>query len=339
MRKFITLLAGPFARLLTLVLMLALPFSALASEWDWTSDPTPGAQNVFASDTEEDQEPEENFENGDLSDDIILSEVMPNPEGTDTDTEWIEIYNTGTNDVDLGNWQLDDADGGSDPYVFPANTVIEAQDFLVIYRSASDIALNNDTDDVRLFNYEGSLQDNVTYESSPEGQSYARIVLESNAGTISSASLFAWLVPTAQAAEWQEAPWEWTEEVTTGYLNPIYYFIQGEIQEITPFEDKVTLEDNGTSMNVSLASLDLNEELKKSVFTPGNTISGYATLSNNLFELQRFEDTQTAISPSQDSSKKTNLFLLLALFICGLGFFYLKSKKARQGHQPRLGLS
>lgn len=335
---------------LALVLALALPLTALASDWEWTSEPTPGALNVFPSDSnDDDEDDEESFENGDLADTIILSEVMPNPEGTDTDTEWIEIYNTGTDNVDLGNWQLDDEDGGSDPYTFPANIIIEAQDFLVIYRVDSDIALNNDADEVRLSDYEGTLQDSVTYDTSPEGESYARIVLESDNQTASagffaraSADFSARLIPTAHAAEpvaWDEAPWEWTQTTTAGSLNPIYYFIQGEITEMVPFANQVRLKNDDGPFEVSLAALDLNEELKTSLFAPGNTISGYATLSNNVFELQRFDDATSGFSGSSTDGPNIGLLILFLGLSAGAGWWFIqKNKKTRQNPLARHGL-
>ena len=145
--------------LIALFFSVFLGSHVLAANWAWSSEPTPGALNLFPAGEEE--EIEGDLANGDLSENIILSEIMPNPEGTDTDTEWIEIYNTSTTDINLGNWSLYDAEGGSAPFVFPANTVVEAQDFLVIYRNESGLALNNDTDSVRLFDFEENLQDSA----------------------------------------------------------------------------------------------------------------------------------------------------------------------------------
>ena len=40
--------------------------------------------------------------------DIVLTEVMYNPtQASDTDLEWIEIYNNGTESVDLSSWKID----------------------------------------------------------------------------------------------------------------------------------------------------------------------------------------------------------------------------------------
>lgn len=307
-----------FYRLIGILVSISIPLTALANTWAWTSEPTPGSTNLIVTET---GEVAGDYSNGTLSDAIILSEVMPNPEGTDTDTEWIELYNTGSTNVDLGNWSVDDEDGGSSPYVFPAGTVIEAQDFLVVYRSDSNISLNNDTDEARLFDFEGSIQDSVLYEGSPEGESYARISLEAN-----NSGALTWLIPTASAGAWYEGNWEWTQDITQGMTNPIYHAISGIILESVPFEDQIQLESGEDLLTVSLEALDLNGELKQSIFSAGNQITGFATLKNNVYELKRFSDVLAApsIKPSPTQSRKS-IYLILTM-MSGIGLYIYKRK-------------
>ncbi|MBT7228169.1 PKD domain-containing protein [Candidatus Parcubacteria bacterium] len=105
-------------------------------------------------------------------DDLIISEFIPNPVGSD-DNEWIEIYNASAKDIDLRAWRLDDQDGGSKPYLFSSSTIVSADDFLVVQRSVSKITLNNSTDSVRLITPAEELWQEVVYEKIPEGKSYA----------------------------------------------------------------------------------------------------------------------------------------------------------------------
>jgi hypothetical protein len=305
---------------LLFIAALSLPLQVFAStEWEWTSTPTPGALNHIESvETSEDTAV---YDNGTLSTSILLSEVMPNPEGTDNDYEWIEIYNEGTEDVNLGNWSLDDEEAGSDPYQFPSDTIIEAQDFLVIYRPESGLALNNDTDQVRLFDFQDTLIDSVTYETAPEGEAYARIILEGPPS-----SLLSWLIPTAQASTWEEANWEWTSDITTGFSNPIYQFIEGEITEILPFSNKMNLTFNGTPIEITLSDLDLNDELKNNVFQVGNVIKGYAKqLAPNLFELKTFEQLNP---PQAIVTKPTNkIFSIVGLILSLIALVIINQKK------------
>jgi len=94
---------------------------------------------------------------------IIISEFMPNPEGTDTENEWIELYNQSDQIANLTNWQIDDQEDGSSPFIFPSNSLIGPKQFLVLRRPITKIALNNDNDQVRLLYPDGSLATEVNY--------------------------------------------------------------------------------------------------------------------------------------------------------------------------------
>jgi endonuclease YncB( thermonuclease family) len=55
---------------------------------------------------------------------VVINEVLPAPQ-TAFAKEFVEIYNPGTQPVDLGGYVLDDIEGGgSAPYTIPAGTVI-----------------------------------------------------------------------------------------------------------------------------------------------------------------------------------------------------------------------
>ncbi len=110
-----------------------------------------------------------------LKSDIIINEFIPNPDGKDSENEWIELYNTSNHSIDLSNWFLDDRDGGSNPYLFPDGTIISPNGYLIIKITDSGIALNNKGDSVRLFNPSISLVEEVVYkEIAKEGWSYNR---------------------------------------------------------------------------------------------------------------------------------------------------------------------
>ncbi len=103
---------------------------------------------------------------------VAINEFLPAPAGTvdwdgngeaDANDEWIELYNPNKVPVDLSSWWLDDAAGGSPPYVFPPGTVLSGHGFLVIYKRESGLTLNNSGDYIRLFDSNGDLVDSVHY--------------------------------------------------------------------------------------------------------------------------------------------------------------------------------
>lgn len=104
--------------------------------------------------------------------DLIISEFLPNPEGSD-DNEWIELYNASNKSINLLGWQLDDQDGGSKPYIFSSSTMILPGDFLLVDREQSKITLNNSDDSARLLTPLGELWQESAYQKIKEGQSLA----------------------------------------------------------------------------------------------------------------------------------------------------------------------
>lgn len=108
------------------------------------------------------------------SSEVLINEFLPDPIGSDTTSEFIELFNEGNVLVDLGSWKLDDADGGSSPYTFPTGTIIPAGGYLAFTRVVTKIALNNDGDSVRLLDPAGSVKSFTSYPDSSEGQSWNR---------------------------------------------------------------------------------------------------------------------------------------------------------------------
>lgn len=73
---------------------------------------------------------------------VVISEIMYDPIGTEPDTEWVELYNPGSTSVDVGGWVLtDDANYPAGPITegyctIPASTTIPAGGFLVVSQMA-----------------------------------------------------------------------------------------------------------------------------------------------------------------------------------------------------------
>ncbi|HLD26020.1 MAG TPA: lamin tail domain-containing protein [Candidatus Andersenbacteria bacterium] len=110
------------------------------------------------------------------SDYVVINELLPNPIGTDTAGEFIELKNTGSGSVDLSGWQLADAAGGSSPYTIPVGVSLGAGSHKSFGRAETGIALNNDGDTVRLLDPTDHVKSSFTYAVSvAEGLSYNRL--------------------------------------------------------------------------------------------------------------------------------------------------------------------
>jgi hypothetical protein len=146
------------------------------SEWtndgdDWieSEELTPGAANPSPADC--------SLPSGA---NIIINELMPNPPGSDGDSEWIEIYNTGTEAADLAGWSFmgGTSSGGSLGDPFPDGSTIAPGEYLVIGGSlaskilgdtpdiVTDFSLGNassNADGVMLADCNGTVYDTVIY--------------------------------------------------------------------------------------------------------------------------------------------------------------------------------
>ena len=122
---------------------------------------------------------------------IIISEIMYNAAGADKDSaavppfdrEWVEIYNTGTNAVDLTGWQFGSASTGQWTSPLPAGTTLGPGRPLVITGDSSTFdanwgaglpriqvssfpTLGNTSATIALRNATGVTQDHIAYGSS-----------------------------------------------------------------------------------------------------------------------------------------------------------------------------
>lgn len=157
-------------------------------DWYWTTTVTAGRSNTITEisenteeddgeDTEEsDNSNETDDSEGDLqgyefSNDIELSELLPDPEGSDVTDEWIEIHNTGSSVVDLYGWQVADA---SKTYTISESTNVAANGYIVLSVIDTGISLNNGGDTISLFDPASDIMDEVTYTDSDAGSAYAR---------------------------------------------------------------------------------------------------------------------------------------------------------------------
>jgi len=117
----------------------------------------------------------------DYSNDIIISEIFPNPLPGDAKGEFVELYNKGEKDLRLAGWRIGDESGRQ--YQIPTTTgeypkianIIKAKDFFVVYRQESNIALDNDGDSVKLYKpLKVTATETVKYKNAPAGWSYSR---------------------------------------------------------------------------------------------------------------------------------------------------------------------
>lgn len=100
---------------------------------------------------------------------VRLNELLPNPDSEKD--EFIELYNFGKDELDLGGWLVRDG-SASGKYYFPAKSAVEAGGFMIIKKDESKLSLNNDAETVTLYDPNGEAVAVVSYKSAPETISY-----------------------------------------------------------------------------------------------------------------------------------------------------------------------
>lgn len=109
---------------------------------------------------------------------IKINEILPNPDGSDSGQEWVELYNAGTEAIRVDGWTIESASSSwSSRVSLPAETTLEPGQFYLIGEKDvpsefadltmdSSLSLGNAStgvDGVRLINCLGAIEDTLLY--------------------------------------------------------------------------------------------------------------------------------------------------------------------------------
>ena len=113
---------------------------------------------------------------------LYINEVMCNP--ADGEFDFVEIYNAGNEEVDLGGFILQDEKGESEEYIIPAGTMVGAKS-VILFTQAKEgnpdgsfgFGLGKGGDKVVFLDSERRIVDEIALpeEDMPEGTSYSRV--------------------------------------------------------------------------------------------------------------------------------------------------------------------
>jgi DNA/RNA endonuclease YhcR with UshA esterase domain len=161
------------------------------SAWTRSYPPSPGMTNTSGGTPTPTATPTPPVTPTPLPTSVSLNEFMPDPASdwdgdgaASAEDEYIELYNAADVAVDLSGWLLDDEDDdlanqasnpeGTRPYVIPDGVTIGPRGFLVFYRSQTGVALNNDSDSVRLLGPDGRAVESYDYSSTRDDVSFSK---------------------------------------------------------------------------------------------------------------------------------------------------------------------
>jgi beta-lactamase superfamily II metal-dependent hydrolase len=138
---------------------------------DATNNTTASAEHTFSAVNPEDIK-------------VVFSEVFYDTPGTDSEEEWIELYNNSPVDVDISGWKIIDDNGSGSSYTIPQGSIMAAGTYFTVavnstgfnnlYGYDADVygnipGLNNSGDALVLRNKSGADMDAVGWEGGYNG--------------------------------------------------------------------------------------------------------------------------------------------------------------------------
>ncbi len=171
---------------------------------------------------------------------IFLNELLPSPEGPDSENEWIELLNQNDFAVDISGWKLSDIIGTTKTYSFPDQTIIQANGFLVFQRTETNITLNNSGDTINFLFPDNTIIETVSYKKAKREESYSKNTL---------------------------GAWEWSSNPSPGKINNINTPAPLEEKPAPEAKNPDILEKNKQNI-ATISSQELKENISPSIFLP-----------------------------------------------------------------------
>ena len=110
--------------------------------------------------------------------DLVINEVMQNPNSSDADREWFELFNPTGSDIDLMGWQI--SDFGNNLHVVDSSVIVPAGGWAVLgevldtasnggvtvdYACFNDLGLDNSSDELVITSPEGVWVDWISWDN------------------------------------------------------------------------------------------------------------------------------------------------------------------------------
>ena len=251
------------------------------------------------------------FLNTDSTQSLVLNEIFPNPDENDTGKEWLELQNNTAETISLKGFKLTNNKNKSISISDFASS-INANSVLLL-KLKSGFSLYNQNEKLSLFDQENNLLDQIAYEKSFSGKSFARFYSSKSAS----------------------AKWLWTEQITPSEANPTLIELTGIIVSLPDFTDSNNysfhfIDENNSDWLISFNENLMPAPLAKSTFLKDQkvTLFGTTEAENNLklldFELPENAETNPLIN---------QLFYLIFGLASSLVLAILVKKKFFQNQQ------
>lgn len=224
-----------------------------------------------------------NAVNGTKNSELQITEIFPNPKGTDTGQEWVELYNPSSETTELSNWKLK----YNTKEQILGNEQVLANSYKQIPITSG--ALPNSSTNLVLLDFEDNIISQISYDESKENQSYSNVSGE----------------------------WIWTDILTPNQPNPEIIELEGTITNFNLENQTLTLSNNNQEsqilFNSKNLSADFNTESQYKV-----KLKAFKHNSNLL--LTEFITIEKIPEPTKNSNQLPIIIILSALAVCSIIF-------------------
>lgn len=187
--------------------------------------------------------------------------IMADEDGDFSD--WIELYNSSNQNINLFNWNLSDDGNELNKWTFP-NVEIQAKSYLLIYASGknkienelhANFKIKSDGEDIFLTNPQGTIIDFIPSISIPNNLSYGRkedgspnlFYFENPSPNASNNDNVPFIIPSETLFFSQEAGWyenDFLLNIQSSATHDIYYTTDGSIPDLQSnlFTENITIE-------------------------------------------------------------------------------------------------
>ena len=149
-------------------------YAILGGEADWTVETSGGIPLNEVVEYEKILPEDPGIDDSILS--PVISELLPNPEGTDTGSEFIELYNPNQDHaVELANYTFRVGKSLEKTYTFPEDTSLAPQEYRAFTNEEISFTLLNSTSSVRLYSGGVPVGELVLYDEPASGMAWAYI--------------------------------------------------------------------------------------------------------------------------------------------------------------------
>ena len=243
---------------------------------------------------------------------LIITEILPNPKGTDKSHEWIEIYNTSKQNINLSNWKFDNGKIAK----LPENIDVPPKSYFVIEGENLKITLKNSNAHLNLIDPSDNIVEEINYDKALEDQSYSLTTIK-NGNSVKNS-------------------WEWTKP-TKNSPNPIFYVFTGKITQepIAGENPNFEIDYQNKPLKITFSETKYSFDLLETLFRKGTTANLFVEKSNNNFILTDFEIINSPPEPESDQTPKEasshwEYYLLIPIGLLLLTLIFIDARRKRR---------